>query len=196
MGNGPSVKIDDLEKIFNNDSIVTFAANRIHLIYDTSIYRPTYIVSSDQQVIDDFGQEIIDNNIKDSVFLASFFKPTFLKGGFTWLKLKNGRPFIFSSEIQKSVMSGGGTLNVALQVGYHMGIRKFYLYGVDHNFSYERNKEKGYEAKGEGNHFIKDYRSGKSWQAPREELVEETFIKLFHFSPELQQRKLWEYIYC
>ncbi len=179
MGNGPSVRIEDLELIANNKNIVTFAANRIHLIYDQSGYRPDYIVSSDQQVIDDFGQEIIDKNEKNSVFFASFFKPKFLKGEYCWLKLKNGRPFRFSEEIQKTVMSGGGSLNMALQLGYHMGIRKFYLYGVDHSFKFEKNKtRKGHNAIGEGNHFIKNYRSGKTWQAPQNDLVEETFVKL------------------
>ena len=75
-------------------------------------------------------------------------------------------------------MSGGGTLIAALQIGYKMGIRKFYLYGVDHNFSYRNNDDgSANDAQGEGNHFIKNYRSGKSWQAPRKELIEESFVK-------------------
>ncbi len=95
------------------------------------------------------------------------------------MKLKNGRPFIFSKDIKRIVMSGGGSLNVALQLGYHMGIKKFYLYGVDHSFKFEKNPEKtGSEVTGEGNHFIANYRSGKTWQAPRTDLTEETFIKL------------------
>jgi hypothetical protein len=130
-------------------------------------------------VIEDFGKEIIDNNKKGNVFFSSFFKPNFLKGEYCWIKLKNGRPFKFSNDIKRIVMSGGGSLNVALQLGYHMGIRKFYLYGVDHSFKFEKNFEKnGSEVTGEGNHFITNYRSGKSWQAPRTDLTEETFIKL------------------
>jgi len=74
-------------------------------------------------------------------------------------------------------MCGGGTLIGALQLGYHMGIREFYLYGIDHNFSFEGNNDKQNDAKGDGNHFIKNYRSGKSWQSPKIELVEEAFIK-------------------
>lgn len=179
MGNGPSVKIEDLEQIANTESIITFAANRIHLIYDNTSYRPDYIISSDQQVIDDFGQEMVNNNPSHSIFFASHLKPNQLKGEYTWLKLKNGRPFKFSEEIQKKVMSGGGSLNVALQIGYHMGIREFYLYGVDHSFKFDKIKSKnGNDAKGEGNHFIKGYRSGKTWQAPRVDLIEETFKKM------------------
>lgn len=179
MGNGPSVVMQDLEKISRMDNIVTFAANRIHLVYDQSEYRPDYVISSDEQVIKDFGQEIINANKGYKVFFASFFKNTTLMGDYVWIKLKNGRPFKFSEKIQKKVMSGGGSLNVALQIGYYMGIREFYLYGVDHDFNFEKSdKNSEYEAKGDDNHFIKNYRSGRAWQAPRSELIEETFIKL------------------
>lgn len=74
-------------------------------------------------------------------------------------------------------MSGGGTLIAAIQLGHHMGIREFYLYGVDHNFAYDKNDDKQNDAKGDGNHFIKNYRSGKTWQSPKMELVEEAFMK-------------------
>lgn len=179
MGNGPSVKVEHLEKIANDPRFVTFAANRIHLAYSGTSYRPDFITSADQQVIDDFGQEIIDSNRENSVFFASFIEPKNISGSFFWIKLKNGRPFRFSYNVKRLVMSGGGSLNVALQIGYLMGIRKFYLYGVDHSFKFDKIKSKnGNDAKGDNNHFIKNYRSGKTWQAPRVRLIESTFVKM------------------
>lgn len=175
IGNGPSVKLKDLEEIANNEKIITFTANRFYLCYDQTVFRPHYNLSSDQQIINDFGNEITNNNTNSKVFLASLFKPQHIKDNFIWIKLVHGRPFRFSKDIKKSLMSGGGTLIAAIQLGYHMGIRKFYLYGVDHNFDYKKDEGKMDNVKGEGNHFIDNYRAGKSWQEPRMDLVEYSF---------------------
>jgi hypothetical protein len=176
LGNGPSVRLEDLDFIQDrNNHFVCFACNRIHLAYDKTKLRPDYILSSDEQVIEDFGQEIIENNRQ--VFFISKIRP-FFTGAYIWFKLKNGRPFHFSKNPTFNVMSGGGTLISALQLGYYMGIRKFYLYGVDHSFNFQNQKKDSFRnASGEGNHFIKAYRGGKSWQAPVMDLVEEAFIK-------------------
>lgn len=172
LGNGPSVNVKDLEKMNN---YITFGCNRIHLAYDQMNFRPNYVVSSDEQMINDFGQEMVDNNT--SCFFVSKKRP-FVRGNYSWIKLKNGRPFKFSLEISKNVMGGGGTLISVLQIAYHMGIRKFAIYGVDHSFKFVKNSDEKYSnASGEGNHFIKNYRSGRPWQAPVPDLVEEAFVK-------------------
>lgn len=177
VGNGPSVKLEELEMMSHNKDFISFGANRFYLCYEQTTFRPDYVLSSDQQMIDDFGSEIIKKNPNRKVFFASFYKPQKIKEKFVWLKIKHGRPFKFSKNIKRESMNGGGTLISALQLGYHMGIREFYLYGVDHNFLYQENDDKQNDAKGEGNHFIKNYRSGKAWQSPRMDLVEESFIK-------------------
>lgn len=175
IGNGPSVKLKDLEQIANHKEIISFTANKFYLCYSDTTFRPHYVISSDQQIIDDFGNSITHNNINSHVFLASLFKPKHIKNDFIWIKLIHGRPFRFSKDVKKSLMSGGGTLIAALQLGYHMGIRKFYLYGVDHSFNYQQDEDQVNNVKGEGNHFIDNYRSGKSWQEPRIDLVEYSF---------------------
>lgn len=175
IGNGPSVKIKDLEKIANNEQIISFAANRFYLCHEQTSFRPHYVLSSDQQIINDFGNEITHNNVSSEIFLASLFKPKHIIDDFVWIKLIHGRPFRFSKNIKKSLMSGGGTLIAALQLGYHMGIREFYLYGVDHNFDYKKDEDQLDSVKGDNNHFIDNYRSGKSWQEPRIDLVEYSF---------------------
>jgi len=175
IGNGPSVKIKDLEEIANNKEIITFAVNRFYLCYEQTTFRPHYILSSDQQIINDFGNEIVHNNVNTPIFLASLFKPQHIRDDFVWIKLIHGRPFRFSKDIKRSLMSGGGTLIAAIQLGYHMGIREFYLYGVDHNFDYKKDEDQIDTVKGDNNHFIDNYRSGKSWQEPRIDLVEYSF---------------------
>lgn len=172
LGNGPSVRSEDLELIADKP-FVSFACNRIHLAYNDTNFRPNYVLSADEQMIADFGQEITDYN--NSCLFISKTRP-FISGDFTWFHQKNGRPFKFSKDVTRDVMVGGGTLISAIQIAYHMGIREFYVYGVDHNFKFEKNKDGGHRnAIGEGNHFIKNYRSGKKWQAPVIDLVEEAF---------------------
>jgi len=180
IGNGPSVKIKDLDRIYNTE-FVTFCANRIHLAYSEMKFRPNYVVSADSQVIRDFGQEIVNSN-NGNVCLVYKKKPD-ISGSFFSFHLSKRLSLNFSTNIYKDVTLSGGTLFAAMQIAYHMGIREFYLYGVDHNFSYDtRNPSDGSgDASGEGNHFISGYRGGKTWFAPRYELVEEGFKKADNF---------------
>ena len=46
IGNGPSLKAEQLDLLHQNDCI-TFGVNRIHLIYDQTKWRPTYWVIMD-----------------------------------------------------------------------------------------------------------------------------------------------------
>ena len=180
IGNGPSVKIEELDRIYNTE-FVTFCANRIHLAYSEMKFRPDYVVSADSQVIQDFGQEIVNSN-NGNVCLV-YKKKSNISGNFFSFHLSKRISLKFSTNIYKDVTLSGGTLFAAMQIAYHMGIRQFYLYGVDHDFKYEeRNPSDGAgDASGDGNHFIKGYRSGKTWFAPRYELVEQGFKKADDF---------------
>ena len=51
------------------------------------------------------------------------------------------------------------------------------LYGIDHSFKFKLNTEKKdhyRNARGDNNHFIKGYRSGKPWCPPSTELIEQS----------------------
>lgn len=174
IGNGPSVCLDDLEAL---DEAVCFGANRIHLAYQKTSWRPDYVVSVDEQVIRDFGSEI-DLNNDGHVFLVSKKLPLFQSTSTTWLPSVGATPLKFRQEISKGVTPGGGSLIGALQIGFFMGIKHFFLYGVDHDFSYSlTNSDDILEsAAGEGNHFIENYRGNKPWQKPVEWQAESSFL--------------------
>jgi hypothetical protein len=164
IGNGPSVRIEDLERLKN---CVTFCCNRFYLAYDRTLFRPSYLGSCDRQMIRDFGAEMVDRH-SGKVFFVSEERPI-MEGDFIWFPMKSRTPLVFSENVYDFVMPGGGTLVTAIQIGYHMGITKFYLYGVDHNFTFKENDkaQDHYEkATGDGNHFIENYRSGKAWAPP------------------------------
>jgi hypothetical protein len=76
------------------------------------------------------------------------------------------------------VAVGGASLLVAVQIGYFMRIKRFILYGIDHDFKYTAKKDSNNNycpAFGDDNHFIKNYRFGKSWCPPQTEIIEKTF---------------------
>jgi hypothetical protein len=174
IGNGPSVRTHDLEKLKNR---VTFCFNRFHLAYDRLTFRPTYTVSADLAMLEDFGTQIV-NESEGTVFLAFKSRPK-LPGDFTWIGTKfKAPPLVFSKKIYHHAALGGASLIVAIQLGYFMGIKHFVLYGVDHDFKYQVVKnptENNYcIASGDDNHFIKNYRSGKLWCPPKIKMIEKS----------------------
>lgn len=163
LGNGPSVRVEDLERLQEQ---VTFGCNRIYLAYDKMQFRPTYLCSTDEQMITDFGQEMIDMHPGKTLFVQPE-RPD-LKGDFVWFRWGSSTPLQFSDNAYDFIMPGGGTLITAIQIGFHMGITQFYIYGMDHDFTYEENKDADHyqKASGDDNHFIENYRSGKDWAPP------------------------------
>ena len=172
IGNGPSVRGEDLEKLSDRTA---FCCNRFHMAYSMMSFRPTFTLCADRQVIDDFGQDIA-NNSEGEVILVNKTKPEIQNC--TWIPHMSRRRLVFKKSKLCHVTTGGGTLFTAIQLGYFLGIRKFVLYGVDHNFKFDRNEDAMDEyqaASGGDNHFIKDYRSGKSWCPPAMQLIEDNF---------------------
>ena len=182
IGNGPSVRLSDLELLHDE---ITFCCNRFHLCYVETSFRPTYIVSADDFMIKDFGMEIsksaIQNNQKAFFGMTKDPRPYLHSDdSVIWIRLNRNRPFRPSSNISKSIGNGGATLLFAAQIAMHMGINEMYLYGVDHNFqNYQLfNTSKLNAAKGDGNHFIKNYRAGKSWVPPTTTFSEASYRAL------------------
>ncbi len=175
LGNGPSVRVEDLERLAGE---VCFGCNRLYLAYDTMDFRPTYLCSSDRQMIADFGQEMVDRHPGTVCFVSE--EPPKVRGAnHVWFRYHSRTPLEFSPNAFDFVMPGGGTLITAMQIGFHMGITRFYLYGVDHNFSFqvnEKEEDQFKRATGDDNHFIKNYRSGKAWCPPVLWQIEASFL--------------------
>ena len=89
-------------------------------------------MSSDEQVIQDFGKEMIDHSKGNVIFISNSY-PKF-QGSYLWTKQVSRTPLIIPNDITRYVMPGGGTLISAIQVGIYMGIKHFYIYGMDHFF--------------------------------------------------------------
>ena len=136
VGNGPSARPEDLDLL---DGRITFAFNRFYLAHEQTRLRPTYTISADRQMIDDFGDEIVSRSSGD-VFLAHH-EPPALSGDYCWLRQVGIFPSLFSRDPSLFVSPGGSSLYVALQLGVYMGIRRFFLYGTDFQFHFDANPD-------------------------------------------------------
>ena len=172
IGNGPSVRTEDLDKLTDR---ITFCCNKFYMSYNSHSLRPTYTVSADDKMIKDFGDDIVKNSA-GQVWFCSAFRPDIKEKNYNWVYMQSERLRLVESEIQKGVCHMGATLLAALQIGYYMGIRDFVLYGVDHNFQYV--SEDKLTSNTEGNHFISNYREGKSWFVPDTLLIESSFREI------------------
>lgn len=168
IGNGPSVREADLERLRGE---VTFCFNRFHLAYERLEFRPSYTMLLDDDMIADFGREIVRRSAGE-VIVASHVHPGDLGGPYAWTRNLRSEPFRFSARADRRIHCGGSVVVGALQVAYFMGIRDVVLYGVDHQFSYRRVEGRPELAVGEGNHFIPGYRSGRPWRVPETRRIE------------------------
>ena len=50
IGNGPSLKAEDLTKLYKNGDI-TFAFNRVYNIFDDTEWRPKFYISQDEKIV-------------------------------------------------------------------------------------------------------------------------------------------------
>lgn len=168
IGNGPSVSIKDLDKISLTKDIIV-VANRFHLSYSKTKLRPTLVVSSDEQMIKDFGDEISRENTNAYVAFATDFLGDLPNVNYFFRKYSK---MSLSKKNNFSVINGGGSLFMGIQLLFELGFRNYYLYGIDHEFNFKILNDK---AQGDGNHFIKNYRSGKKWIPPRVKQIEKSF---------------------
>jgi hypothetical protein len=169
VGNGPSVRVSDLEQL---RPLVSFCCNRFHLAYNRMTFRPSYTIATDEQTISDFGKEIAEES-KGVVLLSQLARPT-ISAPFVYIRQRTHRVG-FSQSPLIAPYACGASLILACQIGYWMGIKKFFLYGVDHhypNLQSTGSKDVYYSAEGEGNHFIADYRSGRPWCPPSTRHIE------------------------
>lgn len=163
VGNGPSVRLEDLDAL---NGRLTFGFNRLYLAYGQTAFRPTYTVTGDGQMIEDFGQEIVDV-AGGTVFVVNDTVPDIV-GDYIFVRMLPVYPPLFSRSPESVVSPGGSSLYMAMQIAYRMGVRRFYIYGADFRFQFgqARSRDKFRIATGDGNHFIPNYRSGKPWCPP------------------------------
>ena len=134
IGTGPSLTIQDLELLQGE---VTFATNRIYELFPKTVWRPTYYVNQDHELIKKYGENIRAIDV-ERVFLPVDYVQQFPgeKYSFFVLKYKEFFPHDapFSTDISRYLAQGFTVTYGAIQIAAYMGFKEIYLLGIDHNY--------------------------------------------------------------
>ena len=172
LGNGPSLRIQDLDTLHANDEI-SFAFNKIFLAFNETKYRPSYYIIEDPLVAENNFQFI--NQLEGFPKLIPHrLSPWFPLSedthhfNFIW-DIRFPSPPRFNPD-PNEMYWGSTVVYNALQWAVYMGCDPIHLIGVDFNFIEPQKTEmdgKVMVSEGERNHFHPDYRPvGERWFAP------------------------------
>ncbi len=156
IGNGPSLRAEDLELLYENQEIC-FAFNKIFKLYPKTRWRPRYYGISDAAVMPGSMEFLQSEKAeKTTVFLADEFHRIYdnrgLNAEYFHMCVEDFYPNYpgFSDDITKAVYFGYTVAyDIGLQFAAYMGFSEIYLLGVDNSFT-ENLTDKD-------NHFTEDY---------------------------------------
>ncbi len=184
IGNGPSVRFEDLDKLQGE---LVFGANRFHLAYDKTSLRPQYTAMGDILMVEQHGAEVA-KNCGGTLFLLARAAHHIIWPEESDVVLYDILPrprgpfpqVAFSEDISAGLGNAGSTIYDLIQIAVWTGVKTIYLYGMDHNFQIpQEHSIRGGMAvthQGEENHFLKHYRApGEKWYTPITSVIEKGF---------------------
>jgi hypothetical protein len=145
IGNGPSLRVDDLDKIKDE---ISLAANSIYLIFNKTSWRPSYYAISDKCILNTLHEDIrkeiccpIFYNFNDAVSIDDFS----LINEYYFLT-DYGIEYNFNESAKPNfsidpLIKGGGSDTVTyinLQLAVYMGFNEIYLLGIDNSIPISR----------------------------------------------------------
>jgi hypothetical protein len=135
VGNGPSLTIEDLEKLKTE---ITFSSNSIYYLFENSDWRPTYYFCQDQTVLSNSVKEI-NQRINGKKFIRPTGYKEHLIDDAIYFNIdnldykKNVKPR-FSDDVAQHVFEGYTVTYSMLQFAAYMGFNEIYLLGIDFNY--------------------------------------------------------------
>lgn len=154
IGNGPSLRVEDLETLHKNHEIC-FGANKVYRIYDKTNWRADYLGIADYRGALDCMYDL--DKISGEIFVGEGCYEYDLFHNIPINRFhvirENYYPNYprFSGDITKGCYAGNTiTYQFGIQVAAYMGFSKIYLLGVDHYYSSD-------DITAKENHFIDDY---------------------------------------
>jgi hypothetical protein len=133
VGNGPSVRIEDLEKLYSNGEL-TFGVNSIYEVFKITKWRPTYYMVEDGPYCKKDYECFSEINVK-AIFIGDVFQKNIIRDDVYYLHVFRDYYDLegpdFSIDINKGVYHGGTILYNCIQVAAYMGFKKIYIIGAD-----------------------------------------------------------------
>ncbi len=145
IGNGPSLTVDDLNKLKNE---YCFASNKILWLFDQTDWRPVFYTCVDKEVFCMVEEKLGQYDIKykfcnyelknkkrksDLHYVCQYLKFS--------LRKDKAEPY-FSEDVSKYIGASYTVTCDMIQIAAYLGFNEIYLLGVDHNYSMQ------YDSKG------------------------------------------------
>lgn len=155
IGNGPSLRIEDLETLWNHKDIC-FAFNKAYRVFDQTKWRPDVLAISDYSIVVNSQDEI--EAVDCPVILADHFhrnEKCKRINGVSYIHIidmeyKNSHPD-FSEDIENGSYCGYSvSYDIGIQLAVYAGAKEIYLIGMDHTMQCD-------DVADERHHFIKNY---------------------------------------
>ncbi|WP_424832216.1 6-hydroxymethylpterin diphosphokinase MptE-like protein [Ruegeria sp.] len=188
IGNGPSLAAADLERIRGE---ISFASNKIFLIYDQTTWRPNFYCVEDKLVLTQCRSEIQQLSGCVRLFPTNLFSDIKRFKGIIcfpttppkyWDSPLDDPEFPnFNPSLTSGIAWGSTIVYTEIQMAIAMGFTEIYLLGLDHQYTEGRASkgEKGVMiSEGEQNHFHPLYRPpGEKWHSPNLHVLEVSYKK-------------------
>ena len=140
FANGPSLKIQDLETLYENKEHC-FGMNYIYYIFDKTMWRPSFYVVDDANSLNDDNGEI-DKMLELNAFVGdtskSFWKKEHRNEIYKYHKCYEFTAGVpkFTQDFSRKTYTGLTVTYTCMQLAAYMGFSEIYLLGVD--FSYAK----------------------------------------------------------
>jgi len=138
IGNGPSLRTEDLEVIQSNGDI-SFGCNRIYVLFDRTSWRPSFYINQDPKVIRGCIEEIRDLDKNQVKFIKALGKKEYEVDGAIYFDfvIRYGKKKLpnFSDDPEKELYNGYTVTYAAIQLAAYMGFKEIYLLGCDCSYS-------------------------------------------------------------
>jgi hypothetical protein len=153
IGNGPSLKLSDLNRLTNH---ICIASNKIYLAFNEIRWRPKYYTIVDREIWANINEEAVKHfqqiHLPTSLNIKLKSKPTALRY-FTELSVKDDYQK-FSTNAPKGFYAGHSVTFLNLQLACYLGLNPIYLIGCDHSYKTLKNNYVDSTAR---NHFDPNY---------------------------------------
>ena len=159
IGNGPSLRMNDLDKIKNDFSI---ASNKIYLAFNETDWHPNICTIADRLLWNKIKYEF-QNHFSQIFISSSFFD---YPNNIDCIKIPllgewKGHKSIISNNILDGIYTFRTITIANLQIAMHLGLNPIYIIGCDHYYSGEDSSSESNiktTVEKQSNHFIKGYR--------------------------------------
>ncbi len=196
IGNGPSLSVNDLNKLYEK-KIPTFSTNRIFKLFEKTDWRPTYYVSEDILLMRDAQKIINDMPVKHRfipINLKWYENVDIPNADYFYIEYQNPLTDTFglSLNVPKYIRCRGTVTITCLQLAIYMGFSEVYLIGVDHNFAKMFDKNGNIVIDNTiKNHFSDDYDKGIFDQGFHVDEATEAYMNVEQLSRKLKTFKVY-----